>query len=243
MTVEPRPGRALYRVILLLMASDLDALTAVPLFAVVDGERRARLAAGSVARMVDAGQVVALRGQTASHLIVVESGALTATYDTIGGRRLRLGEFPAPCAVDKTAVLDAAGHTATWTAATRSRVRLIPAGDVLAVIDDVPAARRHVLAHLARRLRDQQDDLVLASLADTTTRTAAWLLHAAGRTGTRVVLPGAQHGLAEAIGATRVSVNRALRTLAAEGLVRVEPGAVRILAPELLAHRAGRGIG
>ncbi|MBP2324554.1 DNA-binding GntR family transcriptional regulator [Kibdelosporangium banguiense] len=37
---------------------------------------------------------------------------------------------------------------------------------------------------------------------------------------------------------TRVSVNRALRTLAGEGLVRVEPGAVNILAPELLVLRA-----
>jgi CRP/FNR family transcriptional regulator len=36
---------------------------------------------------------------------------------------------------------------------------------------------------------------------------------------------------------TRVSVNRALRKLATDGLVRVEPGAVIILAPELLALR------
>ncbi len=231
-------GSALYRVILPFMVPDLDTLAAVPLFATLDGKRLARLAAGSTVRIVDTGHVVALRGQPASHLIVVESGTLTATFDTANGRRLRLGEFPAPCAVDKAAVLDAGGHTATWLAAIRSQVRLVPAGDVLAVIDDVPAARRHVLAHLAQRLRDQQDGLVLASFADTTTRTAAWLLRAAGHTGTRIVLPGAQHGLAEAIGATRVSVNRALRTLAADGLVRVEPGAVVILAPELLAHRA-----
>jgi CRP/FNR family transcriptional regulator, cyclic AMP receptor protein len=100
-----------------------------------------------------------------------------------------------------------------------------------------PAARRHVLAHRARRVRDQQDDLVLASLADAATRTAAWLVRSAAVGGSRVV-PGAQRGLAEAIGMTRVSVNRALRTLAADGLVRVEPGAVVLLAPELLALRA-----
>lgn len=81
-----------------------------------------------------------------------------------------------------------------------------------------------------------------ANFADVTTRVAAWLARAAGRSGTTILLPGAQHGPAEAIGATRVSVNRALRTLAAEGLVDVEPGAVTVLAPELLAHRAGTGI-
>jgi len=51
-------------------------------------------------------------------------------------------------------------------------------------------------------------------------------------------LPGAQQGLAERIGMTRVSVNRALRTLAREGLVRVGPSAVTVLAPELLVLRA-----
>lgn len=136
-------------------------------------------------------------------------------------------------------MLDAGGHTATWSAATRARLRFLPAHDLLAPIDDVPAARRHVLIHLARDLRDQQDDLVCASFADATTRTAAWLLRAAGRSATTtVVLPGAQQGLAEAIGASRVSVNRALRTLTTEGIIRVEPSVVTILASELLAHRA-----
>jgi CRP/FNR family transcriptional regulator len=53
-----------------------------------------------------------------------------------------------------------------------------------------------------------------------------------------VVLPGAQAGLAETLGVSRVSVNRALGALARAGLVRVEPGAVVILAPAPLARRA-----
>ncbi len=215
-------------------------LAAVPLFSGLDQERLRRLEVRSTVQLVDAGQVVALRGRPATRLIVVESGTLTATHDTADGRRLRLGEFPAPCAVDKAAVLDGGGHTATWSAATRARLRFVPADELLALLDDVPAARRHVLNHLAGKLRDQHDELVRASFADTTTRTAAWLLRAAGRSATTtVMLPGAQQGLAEAIGATRVSVNRALRTLAADGLARIEPSAVTILAPELLAYRAG----
>jgi CRP/FNR family transcriptional regulator, cyclic AMP receptor protein len=236
-TVEPRHAPALYQVILLVM-TDLGALAAVPVFAGLDHPRLLRLAARSTVRVVDADCVVAVRGQPATRLIVVESGTLTATRDTPTGRRLRLGQFPAPCAVDKAAVLDGGGHTATWSAATRARLRFVPADDLATLIDDIPAARRHVLTHLARSLRDQQDDVVHVSFADVTTRTAVWLVRAAGRSGTTVVLPGAQQGLAEAIGATRVSVNRALRTLATDGLIRVEPGAVTILAPELLAHRA-----
>jgi CRP/FNR family transcriptional regulator len=226
------PHRPLYQVILLAMG-----LADVPLLATLDRARLTRLAAAAPVRAVPAGAVLAVRGEPATHLHIVEAGGVVATRETASGRRLRLGEFPAPCAVDKSAVLDGGGHTATWIARDRCLIRRLPAAEFLALLDDVPAARRHVLTVLARRLRHQQDDLVLASFADAVTRVAAWLVRAAASSGERVVVPGAQEGLAEAIGMTRVSVNRALRTLAADELVRVEPGAVVLLAPELLALR------
>jgi CRP/FNR family cyclic AMP-dependent transcriptional regulator len=212
-------------------------LADVPLLATLDRARLDRIVAAAPARTVPAGAVLAVRGEPATHLHVIETGEVVAIRETASGRRLRLGEFPAPCAVDKSAVLDGGGHTATWVARNRCRVRRLPAAEFLALLDDVPAARRHVLTHLARRLRHQQDDIVLASFADAVTRTAAWLVRAAASGGERIVVAGAQEGLAEAIGMTRVSVNRALRTLATDGLVRVEPGAVIVLAPELLALR------
>lgn len=222
------------------MVDGAGLLARIPLFAGIGDERLARLAARSATRSAAAGEVVVLRGQPCTHLIVVETGSLTAVYDTVEGRRMRLGEYPAPCAVDKAAILDGGGHTATWVAAEPSRLRLLPSAEVHAVIADVPAARSHVLAHLAAQLRHWQGETVRASLADAVTRTAAWLVAAAGDRGTRIELPAGQQGLAESIGMTRVSVNRALATLAREGLVRTEPGAVVIRAPELLALRATR---
>jgi CRP/FNR family transcriptional regulator len=178
--------------------------------------------------------VVALRGDPARHLVVAETGGLTAVHETAAGHRRRLGEFPAPCAVDKAAVLDGAGHTATWITTATSRLRLVPAGEFLALVD-VPEVRAHVFTQLATQLRTAQADLVLTSFADAPTRVAAWLVRAATPS---VPLPGAQQGLAEAVGLTRVSVNRALSTLTAEGLIQVKRGTVLILAPELLTLRA-----
>ncbi|MBF9135437.1 Crp/Fnr family transcriptional regulator [Plantactinospora sp. S1510] len=223
-------------------ATDLARLAAVPVFAELGPARLRRLLDRSVVRTAPAGAVLAVRGQPAAHVIVVEAGTLTGVHETADGRRLRLGEFRAPCAVDKSAVLDSGGYTATWVAATRVRYRLVPAGELLRLIDDVPAVRRHVLGHLAGRLRERQRDLVRTSFSDAGTRVAAWLVTAAARTGRRVPLPGAQQGLAESIGMTRVSVNRALRALTDEGLVQVEPGIVVVLAPELLAARAADGL-
>lgn len=219
------------------MSDHHSALAAVPLFAQLGTDRLHRLARCSVSRSVGAGTVLARHGERADQLIVAEAGTLVATRDTADGQRLRLGEFAGPCAVDKTAVLDGRGYTATWTAGTRAQVRLVPAAEFLSIVEDVPAARRHVLARLAESLRNQQDDLVRARSADATTRVAAWLIRAASRSGARVLLPGAQQGLAETVGASRVTVNRALRGLARDGLIRVEPGVVVILAPELLARR------
>ncbi|GAB3964236.1 Crp/Fnr family transcriptional regulator [Plantactinospora veratri] len=223
-------------------ATELRRLADVPLFAGLGPAQLRRLLDRSVPRTVEPGVVLAVRGQPAEHVIVVEAGTLTGVHETADGKRLRLGDFAGPCAVDKSAVLDGGGYTATWLAATVLRYRLVPAGELLRLIDDVPAVRRHVLGHLAGRLRDGQAELVRTSYADAGTRVAAWLVAAAGRSGRRVPLPGAQQGLAEAVGMTRVTVNRALRTLADAGLVRVEPGAVVVLAPELLAARATTAI-
>lgn len=209
-------------------------LADVPLFAPLDRAVVDRLAAVSASRSVAADTVVALRGEPARHLVVAETGGLLAVHETSAGRRRRLGEFPAPCAVDKAAVLDGGGHTATWVTTARSRLRFVPAAEFLTLVD-VPAVRTHVFLRLAGQLRTWQEDLVLTSFADATTRVAAWLVRAAVP---RVRLPGAQQGLAETLGLTRVSVNRALATLANEGLVRVAPGAVVVLAPELLTLRA-----
>jgi CRP/FNR family cyclic AMP-dependent transcriptional regulator len=209
-------------------------LADVPLFASLPPALLERVAAVSAVREVPADTVVAVRGEPALRLVVAESGGLMAVHETPAGHRRRLGEFPAPCAVDKAAILDGGGHTATWVTTARSRLWLVPAAEFLALVD-VPAVRAHVFAQLAAQLRERQDDLVLTSFADATTRVATWLVRAATP---RVRLPGAQQGLAETLGLTRVSVNRALRSLAAEGLVRVEPGAVVVLAPELLVLRA-----
>lgn len=222
------------------MPSPGSALAHIPLFAGVDASRRDALARIAPARDVVAGTIVAHRGDPATSLIVVELGALTASHESADGRRFRFGERTAPCAVDKVAVLDGGTHTAMWQTSERSRLRLLPAGELLRLIDDVPAARRHVLSYLADQAQRGRDQLAGARLGDTAARVAAWLLRATDGPGTRIILPGAQAGLGEAVGASRVSVNRALRALSAEGLVRVEPGAVTVLAPELLAKRADR---
>jgi CRP/FNR family transcriptional regulator, cyclic AMP receptor protein len=216
----------------------IGVLATVPLFSMLDDQRLRQLAARSTVRTIPGGTVVAVRGEPASYLLVVEAGALTAFHDSAHGRRVAFGDFPAPCAVDKAAVLDGGGHTATWQASGTTRLRRIARDELLSLLDDVPAVRRHVLTHLAAQVRHHQTERVRAELDDAATRAAAWIVEAAATHGRRIPLPQGQQGLGEAIGATRVTTNRALRHLARAELIRVEPRALVVLAPELLAHRA-----
>lgn len=141
-------------------------LTSIPLFASVDHDRLAEIARHSPVRQVEVGAVVAAYGMPADHLLVVESGTLTAYRETRQGKRLRLGDHPAPCAVDKIAVLGRRGHTATWIAATRCQLRRIPYATLVTLIDELSAVRHHVINQLAGMLCDRQDELLGLAYAD-----------------------------------------------------------------------------
>ena len=213
-------------------------LSEVPLFAELAPDRLAALARDSTVSVLAPGAIAALRGQPATALLVVESGGLRAVHESGEGRRLRLGDFRAPCAVDKVALLDTGAYTSTWEAIDRTRIRSIPRAVFLSVLDDVDAVRRHVLAHLAAEVRRHQEERVTMTLADATARVAAWLVAEMAVQGARVELVGGQEGLGESIGASRVTTNRCLQQLADLAVIRVERRAVCVLAPELLARIA-----
>jgi CRP/FNR family transcriptional regulator len=162
------------------MAGRSAPLAAVPMFSLVGAQRLREVTLRSAVRTFASGAVVARGGAPARHLMVLEAGAVTAVHDTVDGRRLRLAEHRAPAAVDKVAVLDGQGWSATWVADGATRVRFVPVAEVHALIDELPAVRRHVLSQLSRRLREQQDALVRVAMGDVLMRTAHWLLAEAG---------------------------------------------------------------
>jgi hypothetical protein len=83
---------------------------------------------------------------------------------------------------------------------TDAQLRLIPRSDLLEIIENVAAARQHVLDYLGQQVRQQQQRLIDHRFGDATTRTAPWLIRATGDNGTRVLLPNSQEGLGEAVG-------------------------------------------
>ncbi|MBO8193461.1 Crp/Fnr family transcriptional regulator [Streptomyces oryzae] len=200
---------------------------------------------GSVPHTAPAGQQLRAVGDPATHLLLLLRGQVSATTTTGAGRVIRFGEWAAPCALDKVAVIDGAGHTATLTALTPCTVRSLPRDRFLGLVEDVAAVRAHVLRVLAGFARRQQQQLAATATLPAHARLSAWLLEqaaagpgATARPGCRVPLPGSQQDLADLLGVTRVTVNRALARLRRDGLIEVEGRTLTVLAPELLQLRA-----
>ncbi|MGW4896682.1 Crp/Fnr family transcriptional regulator [Kitasatospora sp. NPDC004240] len=221
-------------------AAPWRSLAAVPLLAALPEERLRDLWSASHPRTLQAREVLCGAGDRAGHLLLLLRGRVSATATTAAGRVVRFGEWTGPCALDKVAVLDGRGHTATLTAITTCTVRALPRTRFEELIDDVPAVRRHVLRLLAAQARQQQERFTDAATLPVEARLAAWLLtRAAASARGEVQLPGTQQDLADLLGTTRVTVNRLLSRMRREGLVTVTGRTIAVLAPELLALRAG----
>lgn len=193
----------------------------------------------SAPHAVSAGQVLRNAGDPASHLLLLLHGRVAATTTTAAGRVIRFGDWTAPCALDKIAVIDGGGHTATLTTLAPCVVRGLPRDRFLALVDDVSAVRTHVLRTLAGYARRQQERLTATATLPTDARLSAWLLdQAAAAPGRRVPLPGSQQALADLLGVTRVTINRALARLQRDGLIELQRRTIVVLAPELLELRA-----
>jgi CRP/FNR family transcriptional regulator, cyclic AMP receptor protein len=219
--------------------SDWRSLARIPLLGMLTEVRLRMLWARSRPRHCAAQEVLLSAGDPATHLLLLLQGRVAATVTTVAGRIVHFGEFAAPCALDKVAVIDGGGHTATLTALTACAVRSLPRDLVHALIDSAPATRRHVLRVLADHARREQARFAATFALSTEARLAAWLLEQAGRTSDgRVTLPGSQEGLADLLGVTRVTISRALARLRRDGLILVGRGRVDIVAPELLGLRA-----
>lgn len=181
-------------------------LKTVPLLAALPDERLRAVREGSVRRSHRPGEVLRVFGDPATHLLLLLHGRVSATATTTTGREVRFGEWAGPCALDKVAVIDGRGHTATLTAESPCLVRSLPRERFLELLDGAAPVRRHVLRVLAEQARSQQERWAATATLPTEARLAAWLLRQAADSGGPVPLPGGQQGLAALLGPAPVTV-------------------------------------
>ncbi|WP_437521538.1 Crp/Fnr family transcriptional regulator [Sorangium sp. So ce726] len=208
-----------------------------PFIAALSDRGRAELGA-LPATHVAAHEQLLRRGDTAAGAYLILQGALRVYYVTDDGREATLYRVEAgeTCVLAMSSALRAhpypAWVQAAGVGATFTRV-LNPAFQRL--MDAEPAFRDFVLSSMTERIFELMATLERLATSTMIQRVSAYLVRHADAAGE---VAATQIGIASELGTAREVIFRALRTLAARGLITTARGRVRIVDARALADVA-----
>jgi len=215
-----------------------------PLFAALDEESAASLEAAMTRRTLARGHVVFREGDTGDRLFVVLEGKVKISRAASDGRENLLAVLGATEMFGELSLFDPGARTATVTTVTESVLASLDHDDLRPLLIERPGVAVHLLQALALRLRRTNEAMADLVFTDVPGRVAKALLDLAERfgvpegDGTRVRHDLTQEELAQLVGASRETVNKALSEFAHRGWLRTEGRSVVLLEPERLARRA-----
>jgi CRP/FNR family transcriptional regulator, cyclic AMP receptor protein len=142
------------------------------------------------------------------------------------------------------AMFDPTYRTASATVVTDARLAMLAHDDLRKSLDTSPAVAMHLLRALAQRLRRITEINANLVFTDVPGRVAKALLELAGKFGVQtddglqVNHDLTQEELAQLVGASRETVNKALADFAARGWIQLSAKSVLLLDPDRLSRRA-----
>lgn len=188
---------------------------------------------------VEAGRKILGPGDPADAAYIVEEGEVEL-YIRRGGRRALVGIQRAGGVFGDIPLLCEVPFPFSAVARTDALLLKLPRDTLTEVLARHPAIALRWLASVVKRLERANRRIVELTVGSLRARTLALLADElvgrdAGERGLRLT----QAEVAALLGASRQSVNRALRGLGKEGLVRQRYGAIEIVDPERLLELAG----
>jgi CRP/FNR family transcriptional regulator, cyclic AMP receptor protein len=190
------------------------------------------------------GEVLFSEGEPGDSLYIVLSGKLKIGRRAGDGRQNLIAVMGPSDMLGELSLFDPGPRTATATAVVDSRLARLRKQALRPWLMNRPEIAEQLLRVLARRLRRTNDSLADLIFTDVPGRVAKNLLQMAGRFGSRdggvlrVTHDLTQEELAQLVGASRETVNKALADFASRGWLRLDGKSVIILDPERLARRA-----
>ncbi len=223
----------------------MDAiLRRVPLFSGMADDDWAALAPQLTTVQIRKSDVVFFEGDPGDCLFVVLEGKVKITRTAPDGRENLLAILGPGDLLGELSLFDSIHRTATATALTQLKLSQLDDVDFYAYISDRPAVATELLRVLARRLRDTNAAMADLVFTDVPGRVAKALLSLADRfgeettDGVRVSHDLTQEELAQLVGASRETVNKALSDFATRGWLRLEGKSVLLLDRPRLVHRS-----
>ncbi|MGH3546442.1 MAG: Crp/Fnr family transcriptional regulator [Mycobacteriales bacterium] len=193
---------------------------------------------------VGKGHAIFTQGEFGDSLYIVLRGKVKVGRRTPDGRENLLAVVGPSDICGELSVFDPGPRTANAIALTECRLGRLRQDALRPWVAARPQITEQLLRVLARRLRRTNDMLADLIFTDVPGRVAKHLLLLAKRFGARegvalrVTHDLTQEELAQLVGASRETVNKALADFASRGWLRLEGKSVVILDPERLARRS-----
>jgi CRP-like cAMP-binding protein len=223
---------------------DDEVVRQAPLFAALDEEASNALLATMTRVEVPRGETIFHEGDPGDRLYVIVEGKIKLGRASGDGRENLLAVLGPGEMFGELSLFDPGSRNATGTAVADSVLVGMGSDDLDAWLRGRPDVARHLLRALARRLRRTNEALADLVFSDVPGRVAKALLDLSERfgrptdDGLRVAHDLTQEELAQLVGASRETVNKALADFASRGWLRLEARAVVLLDIDRLRKRA-----
>src|SRR3954451_2049708 len=223
---------------------DPEVLKRAPLFAGLDDEAATALSNAMGTIRLNKGEVLFHEGDAEDRLYVVVSGKVKLGRSGSAGRENLLAILGPGQMFGELSLFDPGPRSSSATAVTACVLRTLEHDELMGWLTGRPEVSLGLPAQLASRLRRANDVLADLVFSDVPGRVAKQLLELATRFGDRredgihVHHALTQEELAQLVGASRETVNKALADFAARGWIRLEPRSVTILDVQRVERRA-----
>jgi CRP-like cAMP-binding protein len=223
---------------------DDDVVRQAPLFAALDDEAAEALHANMTRAELSRGEVLFHEGDPGDRLYVIVEGKVKLGRTSGDGRENLLAILGPGEMFGELSLFDPGPRNATATSVSDAVLIGLGTEELVTWLTGRPDVSRQLLRALARRLRRTNENLADLVFSDVPGRVAKALLDLSERfgrltdDGLRVAHDLTQEELAQLVGASRETVNKALADFASRGWLRLEARAVVLLDIDRLRKRA-----
>ncbi len=202
-----------------------QALASTSLFGILDEEALTSVAQRAIQRKYRKGSVLFVQGENGERCFAIGSGAVKLSAYHSDGREVVLAVLGPGDVFGELALFDDAPRSADATALEDSELLSVDRSGLNEAIAAHPQIATSLLRVLGRRLRQANEafqDIAFFDVPGRVARRLADLADAHGveaEEGVMIDMPLSQESLAQMVGATRESVNKALALLKRRGLV------------------------
>ena len=223
---------------------DDDVLRQTPLFSGLDEDAAASLRSSLTESRLRRGEALFREGDTGDRLYVVLEGKIKLGRSSPDGRENLMAVLGPGQMFGELSLFDPGPRSLTATAVTDVTLTSLSHAELSRWLTGYPDVARNLLGQLASRLRRTNDVVADLVFSDVPGRVAKALLDLASRFGRQaddglhVHHDLTQEELAQLVGASRETVNKALADFANRGWLRLEPRSVVLVDIERLQRRA-----